>query len=95
MTSKYTKAAKGQECLVRIPGVCNFDPDTTVFAHLPSGGWAMKSRDIFGAFACSDCHDALDGRRKCEWRSVTLSLMHYEAVERTQNKLIDMGILIL
>jgi len=97
--SKYTRAAKGQDCQVRIPGVCNFNPETTVFAHLGGGGMGYKKRDIFGAFACSACHDAVDKRKghygKEDWTRAEVKLMHYEGMERTQNLLIEMGILIL
>ena len=31
--TKLTKAARGRECQVRIPGVCNGNPETTVLAH--------------------------------------------------------------
>ena len=96
MTSKYTKAARGQECQVRIPGVCNFNPETTVFAHLNGAGMGMKKRPIHGAFACSECHAAIDGQRKVHAHTrQEIKLMHYEGMERTQSLLIDMGILIL
>lgn len=64
--SKLTESARGQECHVRIPGVCNGNPETTVLAHLkPTGHGTMggKPPDICGVFACSDCHDVIDGRR--------------------------------
>ncbi|BBI46989.1 hypothetical protein KPSA1B_105772 [Pseudomonas syringae pv. actinidiae] len=36
MTSKKLRAsAKGQDCTVRIPAICNYNPETTVLAHLP------------------------------------------------------------
>ena len=57
--------AKGKDCQVRIPGVCNFDPATTVLAHIRRGGVAgvgQKPPDLCGVHACSSCHDALDGR---------------------------------
>ena len=95
MTSKYTRAAKGAECQVRIPGVCNFNPETTVFAHLNGGGMGTKHRDIHGAFCCSDCHDVLDRRVEYDYTTDDLSLFHHEGMFRTQNKLIEMGILIL
>ena len=68
--SKLTESARGQECHVRIPGVCNGDPETTVLAHLkPTGHGTMggKPPDVCGVFACSDCHDVIDGR---SWASV-------------------------
>ena len=92
MSSKYTKSAKGQECQVRIPGVCNFNPETTVFAHLSGGGMGMKRLDIHGAYCCSDCHDVLDGRVRdnSDW-----TVWHLEAVIRTQEIMIKNGVLIL
>jgi len=62
--SKLRKSAKGQTCTLQIAGVCNRNPETTVLAHLPSewGGMGKKSPDFCAAFACSSCHDQLDGR---------------------------------
>ena len=47
MPSKLTKAAKGQECTIQLFPYCNFNPETTVFAHAPSEdkGMARKSPD--------------------------------------------------
>ena len=56
----WTQHARGQDCTMRLFQVCNFNPETTVFAHSGDGGMGMKS--LWGAFACSDCHDAYDGR---------------------------------
>ena len=58
--------AKGKPCQMRIPGVCNFNPETTVLAHLRRGGVAgagQKPPDIYGVHACSVCHDYIDDRR--------------------------------
>jgi hypothetical protein len=60
-------AANGEECTVRIVGACNHCTDTTVAAHWPGlvgdRGMGMKAFDLCIAFACSGCHDAIDGRR--------------------------------
>ncbi|HHU2080749.1 TPA: DUF1364 domain-containing protein [Escherichia coli] len=32
------KAARGRECQVRIPGVCNGNPETSVLAHIRLAG---------------------------------------------------------
>lgn len=66
------RAAAGQECTLRIPGVCNFDPATTVLCHsnyLGDGkGMGLKAPDTKACFGCSACHDLLDGRRpRPEW----------------------------
>jgi hypothetical protein len=61
------RSAKGQECTLRIPGVCNRNPETTVLCHsnwLADGkGMGLKAPDTAAAFGCSACHDVLDGRR--------------------------------
>jgi hypothetical protein len=65
--SKLTKAAEGRDCQIRIPGVCNFNPYTTVLAHYRLAGTCgtgIKPDDAQGAWACSSCHDAIDGRIK-------------------------------
>ena len=52
--------------MLRIPGVCNGDPETTVLAHIRRNefcGVGMKPPDIHGVWACSDCHDVMDMRR--------------------------------
>ena len=59
--SKLRKSARGRECTVRIYGVCNHDPATTVLAHINGAGMGMKHNDLHGAFSCSSCHAWLDG----------------------------------
>ena len=81
------KEAKGRECQVRIVGVCNGNPETVVLAHYRMGGlngMGMKPDDIFGAWACSACHDAVDGRTKTKYDCEQLRLFHEEGVFRTQ-----------
>jgi len=66
--SKITVFAKNKSCTCRLPSVCNNDPAKSVWAHINSLRWGAgrgkKSLDICGLIACSDCHDAIDGRRK-------------------------------
>jgi hypothetical protein len=59
-------AARGEPCTVRIPGICNQNPETSVWAHLPhdSKGMAQKSVDICGVISCMACHDFIDFRAK-------------------------------
>lgn len=65
------KAARGQDCTLRIPGVCNWNPETTVLCHSPyleSGrGMGLKAPDEEACFGCSSCHDMLD--RRTPWSS--------------------------
>jgi hypothetical protein len=85
--TKLTKAARGRECQVRVPGVCNGNPETTVLAHFRMSGTrcgvGLKPNDLQGAWACSSCHDAIDGRRKTEFNSAELRVMHLEGMVRT------------
>jgi hypothetical protein len=80
------KAAKGQECMVRIPGICNRDPETTVLAHYRLAGYCgtgMKPDDeAFGAWASSACHDECDRRTRLE-ETEYVRLCHAEGVLRT------------
>lgn len=68
--------ANGQNCMARIPTVCNFNPETTVLAHLRIGGVAgmgQKPPDTCAIWACSCCHDVIDGRAKSQWSADQLS----------------------
>lgn len=66
MKSKRLRAsARGRECTLKIVGICNYNPETTVLAHLPhhTSGTGKKATDLSCAYACSACHDVIDGRR--------------------------------
>lgn len=95
--SKITQAARGEDCTIRLGGICNFNPETTVFCHLTGvrfrKGIASKVSDALGAFGCSCCHDAIDGRIKTPYSALELKLAHYEGVFETQLKLMDKGII--
>lgn len=99
---KYTRSAKDQPCQVRIPNVCNHNPETTVLAHLNGWGIAGKHSNIHGAYACSDCHSWLDGGYCYDDEIVAHSAMdrvslrdlyHLEGVLRTQVIMIKKGVL--
>ncbi|WP_029589801.1 DUF1364 domain-containing protein [Franconibacter helveticus] len=80
------KAARGRECQIRIPGVCNGNPETSVLAHLRlpgTCGTGLKPPDILGAIGCNCCHDVVDGRLKTPYTHDELKLMHAEGVMRT------------
>lgn len=93
---KLRKSARGRECQVRLPGVCNFNPETVVLAHLAGGGMGMKKPDLQGAFCCSSCHDVLDGRvRNNRFTMDELELMHREGIERTQAIWVEEGLVVI
>lgn len=87
------KEAKGRECQVRLPGICNGNPETTVLAHFRMAGicgTGMKPNDLFGAWCCSSCHDEIDRRtRKTDADYAKLSFL--EGVIRTQATLMSEG----
>lgn len=88
------KEAKGRECMIRIPGVCNGNPETTVLAHYRLAGisgMGMKSPDLIAAWACSSCHDAVDRRDSMFLEKDWVRLLHAEGVMRTQDALIKEG----
>jgi len=59
----FRNSAKGKQCTLRL-GNCS-SPETVVLAHIGKNrGWAIKCADYFAVYACSNCHDVIDGRQK-------------------------------
>lgn len=91
--TRLTKAARGRDCQVRLPGICNGNSETVVLAHYRMAGICgagMKPHDLLGAWACSACHDEIDRRT----RSMSVEdarRYHLEGVVRTLNTLISEG----
>ena len=78
--------ARGQDCQVRIYGVCNYNPETTVLAHIRLGGVAgmgQKPPDLAGVFACSSCHSVIDGRTPTDLTRVQLESHMLHGLVRT------------
>ena len=82
--SKLRRSAKYQECTVRLPLICNWNPETTVLAHVGKSHMGGKCNDLFACFSCSDCHDVIDGRRKAHLRKEQIDIYKYQAMMRTQ-----------
>ncbi|MED7793078.1 DUF1364 domain-containing protein [Klebsiella aerogenes] len=82
------KAACVRECTVRIPLICNGNPEISVLAHYRLAGTCStgyKPDDHQAAIACGACHDVIDGRVKTNlYTSDEHQLMHAEGVLRTQ-----------
>lgn len=61
-------SARGEECTVRLPGICANDPAATIWSHarwLHAGkGMGTKAVDLAGAYACTSCDAVYDGQRK-------------------------------
>ena len=96
MSDKLTKLARGRECQIRLPNVCNFDPETTVLAHyrlIGISGMGLKAHSILGSWSCSACHDAVDRRTHTDLEFDFVRLAHAEGVFRTIAKLIEDGVI--
>jgi hypothetical protein len=93
--TKLTKAARGRDCQIRVPGVCNGNPETTVLAHFrltgTRSGMGIKPNDLQAAWACSACHDAVDARSETEFSHDELRRMHLEGIIRTLDILVAEG----
>lgn len=91
-------SARGEACTVRLIGVCNSDPETTVWSHYPGHagdrGMGTKSMDLAGCYSCSACHDAVDGRTHFPGLgSLDLRLAWHEAHLRSLVRLAQKGLL--
>lgn len=93
--SPIRKSAEGQQCMVRVPGVCRGGTETTVLAHLNGAGMGGKAHDICGAYACSDCHAWLDGGYAKNSTRDERDLLHLQGVIRTQPILMDLGFIVV
>ena len=86
-TTKARQIARGKPCMIRIEEMCNGDTETTVLAHYRLAGtcgMGMKPDDEQAAWACSTCHDIVDGRMKTPWAWEILRMWHADGVMRTQ-----------
>jgi hypothetical protein len=87
--------ARGRECQIRLPGICNFNPETTVLAHdrlAGITGMGMKAPDVLGAHACSACHAEVDRQTQVLERDF-VRLCFYQGMARTIDLLVREGLL--
>lgn len=100
-STKVLRSAKGQPCAARFPGICNGNPETTVWAHLNGHafgkGAAVKAHDILGFHACYSCHTYYDTGhgRKALIDNETLLECVLSAVAETWVRLIRTGIIVV
>lgn len=90
------KLARGRECQVRLTGICNGNPETTVLAHFRMAGLSglgIKASDVIASWCCSSCHDAIDRRAHTDLDRDYVRLAHLEGIVRTQSQLIREGVL--
>jgi hypothetical protein len=89
------KLARGEPCMIRLPGICTGDRDQTVLAHVRMAGisgMGRKSPDLLGAWACFACHLVVDGQQEGGMGYEERRLALLEGVMRTQAELIKRGV---
>lgn len=91
---KLLNFARGQPCMMRIPGVCNHNHETTVAAHSNrqrhGKGTGIKAHDYFIVWACSDCHAWYDQGKSPQLEK---EMAWIEAWERTIAELFEQGLI--
>ena len=94
-SKKIRNSARGEDCQVRIPGICNFNPETTIPAHIGhGGGTGMKAADLEIAYCCSDCHDLIDDRvNSVRFTRDAILVMAFEGAARTRSILVNKGLI--
>ena len=94
-TTKIRQSAKGQICVVHLPGCRQWDTSTTVLAHktYPIYTDSPRKCDARAAYACVVCHDILDGRRPYSWAPHEKDAVWAAAIERTHIRLIEIGLM--
>ena len=89
-----TKLARGMPCQIRVPTVCNGNPETTVACHvrlIGISGAGYKAPDLLIAFGCSSCHAVVDGQQTSSYDYGARRLMLLEGMARTQVWLAEHG----
>ena len=95
-SKKVRNSARGEDCTLRFYQVCNHNPETVVYAHVGgAGGVGMKCGDNMGVYACESCHSLIDGRIKHPEGNYDFSSDILRALEETQQKLIDKGLMVI
>ncbi len=90
--NKITKSARGEDCTLML-GNCSSN-ETVVLCHIGKNrGMAHKCGDHFAVYACSECHDVIDYRKYSSYTRQELAEIKLTALERTQQKLINKGLL--
>ncbi len=95
-SKRIRESARGRECQVRLAGICNYNSDTVVFAHIRlHTGAGKKASDLLGAYCCSSCHDEADRRTRRIANADSVKVAFFEGVFRTQQILLDEGLVTL
>ena len=97
--TKITKSARGQECTIMIPSVCNYNPETVVWCHSNDQhygkGLGLKAHDEFGAYGCSSCHAVYDRQatRPNGLSKEDIDTFFLQGMEKSREILLDHGLI--
>jgi hypothetical protein len=96
-SKKIRESARGEDCSLMIFPYCNQNNETTVYAHINSDskGMGIKSSDLHGCYACSVCHDIIDGRLNVELDKCEVLKCMIRGIQRTTLKLYEKGLLVV
>lgn len=90
---KYLNGARGQECLLNIPGVCIGGTETTVACHIRDEhkGIGNKASDISTVDGCAACHAMFDtgAMPKEEWLFYALRGLQRTLERRVEQQLLE------
>tara|TARA_R110000737_G_scaffold313787_1_gene323328 strand:- start:256 stop:552 length:297 start_codon:yes stop_codon:yes gene_type:complete len=90
--TKITKSARGEDCTLILDNCSG--SETVVLCHIGKDrGMAIKCGDHFAVYGCSNCHRIIDGQAPSRFTHDELSDIKLIALERTQQKLINKGLL--
>ena len=90
--SKIRESARGECCSLRL-GQCSSN-ETVVLAHIGKHrGMGIKCADYMGVYACSNCHDIIDGRIKSDYSRDELNTEKLRALEETLSKLVQKNLI--
>ena len=94
-SKKLRDSARGRDCELRLIGSCNGNNETTVLCHIGRDrGTAIKCNDTMAVFACSSCHDVIDGRVSYDAKAnPNIEDDKLRALEATQAHWINEGLL--
>jgi hypothetical protein len=81
-----TDLARGEACLLKVPGICNGDRRTTVACHSNLGihgkAKSRKADDQYSVWGCGACHFWLDqGPAPADVKELAFTLAHIDQVQ--------------
>jgi hypothetical protein len=95
-SKKLRESARGEQCTLRLPGICSHDTDTVVLCHLRDlapAGMGAKPDDLHAVYACNACHDVIDGRRHVGMTPDEIGKEEGRALCETIRRMVDKSLL--